>query len=169
MSGQVLCAFLIDVEAQQCYGLNDKNERIVAYAVSTAKAGTGQQADSFQTPLGRHRIVGLAGLHAPKNTVFIGRIPQPHRYGPNASRDYSGRTDWILSRVFWLGGCEEGYNLGGRCDTQARMIYMHGSPDEVDFTEPGSIGCIRMRNDDIVALSHQVFLGMSVDIVPKCG
>jgi lipoprotein-anchoring transpeptidase ErfK/SrfK len=33
-----------------------------------------------------------------------------------------------------------------------RYIYIHGSPDAIDMGKPGSIGCIRMRNADVVAL-----------------
>jgi lipoprotein-anchoring transpeptidase ErfK/SrfK len=37
-----------------------------------------------------------------------------------------------------------------------RYIYIHGSPDTVRMGAPGSIGCIRMRNRDIVEIFEQV-------------
>jgi lipoprotein-anchoring transpeptidase ErfK/SrfK len=33
-----------------------------------------------------------------------------------------------------------------------RYIYIHGSPDTMEMGKPGSIGCIRMRNADVVEL-----------------
>jgi lipoprotein-anchoring transpeptidase ErfK/SrfK len=33
-----------------------------------------------------------------------------------------------------------------------RYVYIHGSPDTTPMGCPGSIGCIRMRNADIVEL-----------------
>jgi len=33
-----------------------------------------------------------------------------------------------------------------------RYIYIHGSPDTVAMGVPGSIGCVRMSNSDIIAL-----------------
>jgi lipoprotein-anchoring transpeptidase ErfK/SrfK len=45
-----------------------------------------------------------------------------------------------------------------------RYIYIHGSPDSVPMGEPGSIGCIRMRNHDIVELFDRVPAGTEVRI-----
>ncbi len=45
-----------------------------------------------------------------------------------------------------------------------RYIYLHGSPDSVVMGEPGSIGCIRMKNSDIVSLFDLVPAGTTVDI-----
>ena len=33
-----------------------------------------------------------------------------------------------------------------------RYIYIHGSPDRAEMGKPGSIGCVRMHNRDIVEL-----------------
>ena len=46
-----------------------------------------------------------------------------------------------------------------------RYIYIHGSPDSVEMGKPGSIGCIRMRNRDIVEIFDRVAPGTSVQIV----
>lgn len=160
-----LDALLIDINQQTCFLLNHNGECIKAYPISTAKAGVGQKINSEQTPLGRHRIVAHAGINAPRNTVFVGRVPQKYLYGPDASKHYPGRKDWILTRVFWLAGLEPGLNLGGDCDSQERMIYIHGTPDTESFASPSSHGCVRMRNDDIVMLSKDVYLGIPVEIV----
>ncbi len=45
-----------------------------------------------------------------------------------------------------------------------RFIYIHGMPDSEPAGEPGSIGCIRMRNDDIVELFDRVDVGTEVRI-----
>jgi lipoprotein-anchoring transpeptidase ErfK/SrfK len=45
-----------------------------------------------------------------------------------------------------------------------RYIYIHGSPDCVPMGTPGSIGCIRMRNQDIVELFDRVAPGTAVGI-----
>jgi lipoprotein-anchoring transpeptidase ErfK/SrfK len=43
-----------------------------------------------------------------------------------------------------------------------RYIYIHGMPDSEPCGEPGSIGCIRMRNADIVDLFDRVGAGTAV-------
>ena len=45
-----------------------------------------------------------------------------------------------------------------------RYIYIHGSPDTVPMGVPGSIGCVRMRNDDIIELFDLVRAGTPVEI-----
>jgi lipoprotein-anchoring transpeptidase ErfK/SrfK len=46
-----------------------------------------------------------------------------------------------------------------------RYIYIHGSPDNAPMGKPGSIGCIRMHNRDIVELFDLVAPGTPVNIV----
>ena len=45
-----------------------------------------------------------------------------------------------------------------------RFIYIHGSPDSMEMGRPGSIGCIRMRNADVVELYRLVEPGTEVMI-----
>ena len=45
-----------------------------------------------------------------------------------------------------------GKNRLGDVDTMRRYIYIHGSPDRAEMGKPGSIGCVRMHNRDIVEL-----------------
>ena len=73
--------------------------------------------------------------------------------------------DWILTRILWLSGCEPGRNRLGPVDTMRRYIYLHGTPDAVDMTRPGSHGCVRMRNRDIAELFDRVAPGTPVEIV----
>jgi len=73
--------------------------------------------------------------------------------------------DWILTRILWLTGCEPGRNRGGECDTLRRFIYIHGSPDDTPMGVPGSHGCVRMRNRDLLELFSLVETGTPVEIV----
>ena len=72
--------------------------------------------------------------------------------------------DWILSRVIWLGGTEDGVNRGGEVDSLSRYIYIHGTPQSEGIGVPRSHGCIRMRNDDVIALFDLLETGMVVQI-----
>ena len=85
------------------------------------------------------------------------RRPQTHgqRYTPALGAAHPDR-DWILTRILWLSGAEPGRNRLGSVDTMRRYIYIHGCPDEVDIATPGSHGCIRMRNDDVINLFDRV-------------
>ena len=46
-----------------------------------------------------------------------------------------------------------------------RFIYIHGCPDEVPLGVPGSHGCIRMGNREVVALFERVPAGTEVRII----
>jgi lipoprotein-anchoring transpeptidase ErfK/SrfK len=131
--------------------------------ISSARAGTGQAKGSFCTPLGRHIVRAKIGAGQPENTVFVGRRPTGEVYTPALGARFPGR-DWILTRILWLSGCEVGHNRLGAVDTMRRYIYIHGSPDTVPMGTPGSIGCIRMRNRDIVDLFDRISAGTLVEI-----
>ena len=103
------------------------------------------------------------GAGAPANTVFVGRRPTGEIWTPTLAAQYPGR-DWILTRILWLSGCEIGFNRLGEVDTMRRYIYIHGTPDTMEMGKPGSIGCIRMRNRDLVELFDLVPAGTPVEI-----
>jgi L,D-transpeptidase YbiS len=63
-----------------------------------------------------------------------------------------------------LSGCEPGANRLGCVDTMRRYIYIHGSPERAEMGLPGSHGCIRMRNRDIVELFDRVPVYTPVEI-----
>ena len=121
------------------------------YSVSTAKAGVGETPGSYKTPRGQHIIRAKIGHGAAENTVFVRRRPTGEIWTPALAEAFPGR-DWILTRILWLSGCEPGFNRLGNCDTMRRYIYIHGSPDTAEMGKPGSHGCIRMRNADLVEL-----------------
>lgn len=156
----------INIEQQQL-DLFDCEERLInRYLISSAKNGIGQVSGSYCTPLGKHIIRAKIGDKQPVNTVFVKRRPTGEVYTPQFAAQYPGR-DWILTRIFWLSGCEVGFNRLGMVDTMRRYIYIHGSPDSAVMGKPGSIGCIRMHNDDLLALFDKVPVRTLVNIVEK--
>lgn len=154
--------------AEQTLTVYQQQNEVHTYLVSTAKNGIGSQQDSGCTPLGQHIIAEKIGGSAPINTVFVGRVPTGERYSAELDILYPER-DWILSRILWLSGLEEGINKGsnsqGGCDTYQRYIYIHGTPDTEPMGLPLSHGCVRMRNKDIIELFGQVDEGTLVTIV----
>lgn len=134
------------------------------FPVSTSSLGAGELRGSYQTPRGRHVIRAMIGRDAPAGTVFVGRRPTGEIWNAALHATHPGR-DWILSRILWLSGKEPGRNRLGAVDTMARHIYIHGTPDSENLGEPCSRGCVRMNNEDIVALFDQVTPGTSVSLV----
>jgi L,D-transpeptidase YbiS len=150
--------------ARQELQLKDEQGRVVrTYSVSTAKNGAGEKNGSFCTPRGRHIVRAKIGADQPRNTVFVRRRPTGEMWTPELHAKYPGR-DWMLTRILWLSGCEPGFNRLGDVDTMRRYIYIHGSPDSAEMGKPGSIGCIRMRNADVVELFDLVPAGTQVEI-----
>ncbi len=144
--------------AEQQLTLWQEDTQIAAYSVSTARNGAGEQQGSGRTPRGWHRIrIKIGDGHA-LNTVFAGRRPTGEIYNAQLAAQYPER-DWILTRILWLTGLESGYNRGRHCDTLRRFIYIHGCPDSEPMGVPLSHGCIRMRNQQLVALFDQVKAG----------
>ena len=148
----------------QYIDLIDKNGSIIKrYAISTSKNGAGEQNGSYCTPRGSHIVRAKIGGGRPLNTVFVERRPTGEVYSPELARSFPKR-DWILTRILWLSGCEPGVNRLGTVDTMRRAIYIHGSPDSAEMGKPGSHGCIRMRNEDLVELFDLVPVRTPVDI-----
>jgi len=148
----------------QLIDLIDNNGSIIKrYAISTSKNGAGEQNGSYCTPRGRHIVRAKIGARRPLNTVFVERRPTGEVYSPELARSFPKR-DWILTRILWLSGCEPGYNRLGKVDTMRRAIYIHGSPDSAEMGKPGSHGCIRMRNEDLVELFDLVPVRTPVEI-----
>ena len=125
------------------------------WPVSTAKNGPGEKNGSFCTPRGKHIVRAKIGAGQPPGTVFVRRRPTGEVWTPELHAKYPGR-DWMLTRILWLSGREPGFNRLGDVDTMRRYIYIHGSPDTAEMGKPGSIGCVRMRNRDIVELFDRV-------------
>jgi hypothetical protein len=149
--------------ADQTLVLKSGDRVLKRYSVSTAGNGPGEKLGSECTPRGKHRIAEKIGAGCAPNTVFVGRRPTGEICTPDLRRQFPDR-DWIVTRILWLDGCEPGRNQGGDVDTYRRCIYIHGAPDEVPMGRPGSRGCIRMRNADLLELFEQAEVGMDITI-----
>ncbi len=154
----------IDVTRQTLALFDDAGQVVREYAISTAANGVGEANGSYCTPRGQHLIRAKIGAGQAENTVFVRRRPTGEIYTPSLGAQFPER-DWILTRILWLSGCERGFNRLGEVDTMRRFIYIHGSPDEVAMGAPGSHGCVRMRNAEIIDLFERVAVGTLVEIL----
>jgi len=133
------------------------------YPVSTADNGAGEKNGSYCTPRGQHTIRARIGAGAEPNTIFVGRRATGEIYHPELRQKHPDH-DWILTRILWLSGCEPGFNRLGDVDTMRRYVYIHGAPNDVKMGRPGSHGCVRMRNPDVIELFDLVVTGTPVMI-----
>lgn len=147
--------------AEQRLQLREGRHVLMDVVVSTALNGPGEQRGSECTPRGWHQIRARIGADAAFGTVFVGRRPSGEIYTPALRAQYP-RRDWILTRILWLSGLERGRNRLGTVDTQRRYVYIHGCPDDDVLGLPGSHGCVKMRNREVVALFDLVEVGTRV-------
>ncbi len=152
----------IDLPTQQLF-LRDDSGLLQQCSVSTAKNGPGERLGSGCTPRGRHCIRLKIGQGCAPGTVFVARRPTGELYSAALGERHPER-DWILTRILWLTGLEPGLNRGGDCDTLRRFVYIHGCPPDAPMGVPGSHGCIRMRDDDLIALFDAISTGARVNI-----
>lgn len=155
---------VIHIPEQRLELFDDAGKLLQRYPVSTGANGVGEENGSLCTPRGKHVIRAKVGAGQPENTVFVRRRPTGEIYTPELGATQPGR-DWILTRILWLSGCERGYNRMGSCDTMRRYIYIHGTPDSTELGRPGSKGCVRMRNADLLELFERVPVGTQVEII----
>lgn len=156
----------ISIAQQRLSVLDEAGQVVRTYPVSTAAKGAGEERGSYCTPRGEHLIRAKIGDGCAANTVFVARRPTGELYTPELGEQFSER-DWILTRILWLSGCEPGRNRLGSVDSMRRYIYIHGSPDASEMGVPGSHGCIRMRNADVVELFERVPVYTPVEITEE--
>jgi lipoprotein-anchoring transpeptidase ErfK/SrfK len=156
----------ISIPAQTLTLLDDAGTVVRSYSVSTARNGPGERRGSHCTPRGRHIVRAKIGAGAAPDAVFVGRRPTGEVWSPELAAQHPGR-DWILTRILWLSGCEPGFNRLGDVDTMRRYVYIHGSPITQPMGVPGSIGCVRMRNADIIELFDLVPPRTPVEILDR--
>ena len=130
-----------------------------SYSVSTAKNGIGEVEDSYCTPTGKFKIIEKIGANLELGSVLVNRESTGEMYNTVLAKKFPDR-DWILTRILWLDGIEV-HNQ----NTKNRYIYIHGSPDETQMGMPGSQGCIRMHNYDVIELFENIQSGESVIII----
>lgn len=153
---------IIDI-TQQRLDVVENDAVIFTASISTAANGAGEQQGSECTPRGKHIIRAKIGQGCVENTVFVGRRVTGETFSESL-REAQPKRDWILTRILWLSGCEKGVNRLGNVDTMRRYIYIHGCPDNTPMGKPGSHGCIRMLNHEVIELFDLLPVGVSVDI-----
>ncbi len=163
MTGSAEHQIEVDIGKQTLVLRNRRGQAVLKTLISTARNGVGERRNSECTPRGRHIIRAKIGTGEPANAVFVSRRPTGEIYTPQLRAAYPGR-DWILTRILWLSGLEPGRNRLSEVDTMRRYIYIHGCPDEDPMGVPGSRGCIKMRNQDLIWLFDQVQAGTPITI-----
>ena len=133
----------------------DGMQSVWSAPVSTSKFGLGEESGSHCTPRGLHRVCEKIGAGAAWGTVFKSRLLTGQIWTP----DQITEEDLILTRILWLDGVEP-HNSNSR----ERYIYFHGTNQEDRIGTPASIGCIRLRNDDIIRLFDYAEVGTEVVI-----
>jgi lipoprotein-anchoring transpeptidase ErfK/SrfK len=152
----------ISIADQMLYGFAD-GQLVHRVPVSTAFNGPGERSGSNCTPRGLHWVRARIGEGLPLGAVLRGRRWTGEVWTPPLHEQFPGR-DWILTRILWLSGCEPGRNRLGEVDSFRRYIYLHGTPDVEPMGVPLSHGCIRLRNDAMLALFERVAHGCLVRI-----
>ena len=132
----------------------EDGKAIHSFPVSTSRFGTGFEEGSNRTPTGNFVISEKHGGGAPLATIFKGRIPVGVCDLADPSED-----DGILTRILRLDGRD-----GENSNSYRRYIYIHGTNHENLIGQPASIGCIRMRNEDVAALYDLIPVGATVHI-----
>ena len=130
-----------------------------SYSISTAKNGIGEVEDSYCTPTGKFKIAEKIGANLELGAVLVDRESTGEIYNADLAKKNPDR-DWILTRILWLDGVE----VHNR-NTKNRYIYIHGSPKETQMGMPGSKGCIRMHNYDVIELFESIHTGEDVIII----
>lgn len=126
-----------------------------SYMISTAKNGTGQRENSFQTPLGLHRVHSKFGDGADPLAIFKSRVATGELAVLN------GPESPIVGRILTLEGLQPGFNSGQDAsgvvvDSGKRGIYIHGTPATNHIGQPASIGCVRLKPEDVIELFEVV-------------
>ena len=141
---------IVTIPSQQLFLMDEKNNCIATYLISSGLKGLGEIKGSEQTPRGEHTIYAKYGDNAPPFSIFRGRVATGELWS-----DAFLEGDFILSRILWLTGPKTPLD---------RYIYIHGTHDEKNIGNPKSHGCIRMKNKDVIDLFDRVSVGESVFI-----
>jgi phosphoserine phosphatase len=150
MNQNILLEVSVD---DQRLDLFKSNRLLASYPVSTAVKGVGFAEGSFRTPVGRFRMLGKIGGGEPLGTVFRAGKPSGRWQGEVVDGDL------VLTRILGLDGMDP-----ENANTVERCIYIHGTNREDLIGCPASHGCIRLRNEDMIALFEQVPEGAEVII-----
>lgn len=148
---------------RQILRLWNEGQALSECSVSTGGNGIGEINGSGCTPRGRHIVRAKIGAAQAEGAVLVRRRPTGEIWTPALHAAFPGR-DWILTRILWLSGMETGRNRLGCVDTFRRYIYLHGTPATTRLGVPGSKGCVRVANSDIIDLFERLPVGADVDL-----
>ena len=140
--------------ASQRLELRDEEGRVLrSFPISTSAFGLGSEPGSLKTPLGRFEVAEKIGHGAPAGGIFKSRV-FTGEFGAKEQPD-----DHVQTRILWLHGLE-----AHNANTRERYIYIHGTNHESQLGSAASHGCIRMGNEDVIALFDAVEPGTPVFI-----
>lgn len=154
MGSTMRLPLIVDLATQTLWH-QSADGKVAHEAISSAKNGAGEIADSYCTPRGLHCIRAKIGEGADSLAVFKRRRVSGERCTPQLYAHYAHQTpprDWILTRILWLSGLEPHFNRLGAVDTMRRFIYLHGTPPNTPMAQPGSMGCIRLQPSAMIRL-----------------
>ena len=140
----------VDIDMQNMYLLK-KGTIYKAFKISSSYYGTGSEAGSLKTPLGKHQIYKKIGETLPINAILKGRVWNG-AIANVITKEIDTEFDHVTSRILWLDGLEKGKNKGLGVDSRSRYIYIHGTAEEGLIGKPASDGCIRMYNSEVIEL-----------------
>ena len=144
----------VDIDNQNMFLLK-KGTVFKVYKISSSYYGTGSEANSLKTPLGKHEIYKKLGQNLPVNAILKGRVWNG-AIANIITEEVDTDFDHVTSRILWLDGLEVGKNKGKGIDSRSRYIYIHGTAEEGLIGKPASDGCIRMYNSDVIELFELV-------------
>ena len=153
----------VNISSQELFLLYKGNIAQV-YSISTSAYGTGSKENSFQTPLGKHKISEKIGQGLPKGAILKAR-KWTGAIANIIKNPIDTEFDVVTSRILWLEGLEKGKNLGPGVDSKSRYIYIHGTAEEGLIGKPASDGCVRMYNNDVISLFDKVSINTEVWII----
>ncbi len=151
-------AIVVDIANQRLmlFGEGGKVEK--SWRVSTSKYGVGSEPRSYRTPVGLHRIWQKSGASARPGQPLKGGEP----IDIPVSEEAGARKVYITSRALKLEGLEERNRT-----SRSRGIWIHGTSAEEFIGRPASIGCVRLRNVDVIELFEMVPEGTLVYITDR--
>ena len=149
------CRIVVSIDDQRMEIMNGSVCN-ASFEISTAEKGMGFAMGSHRTPTGRFTICEKIGDGMPVGTIFKARSPVG-RWQPGDACD----DDLVLTRILRLDGID-----ASNRNTLERFVYIHGTNQEELIGRPAGHGCVRLRNDDMLALFDRVAAGDVVEIVP---
>ena len=143
----------VHIPSQTLDLLDDSGTLLRRYACSTSKFGPGAEPGSNRTPTGNFRVAEKHGHDAPEGMIFKARQPTGEIGRPDDAGDH------VQTRILWLDGLDP-----DNTNTKERYIYIHGTNAEHLLGTPASHGCVRLANEDMIALFNAVPEDTSVAI-----